>query len=92
MIEKTGCLITADGSEDEKIQPEGLPEYRVPPPSILDPDTGTTAAPIPQAVSVEQENDDENDDDFEGDDIGGDAEIVVDETVASDGWIFDLFQ
>ena len=28
----TGCLITADGSEDEKIKPEGLPNYRVPPP------------------------------------------------------------
>lgn len=30
--EKTGCLITADGSEDDKITPEGLPSYRVPPP------------------------------------------------------------
>ena len=28
---KTGCLITADGSEDAKITPEGLADYRVPP-------------------------------------------------------------
>ena len=30
--EKTGCLITADGSEDAKITPEGLADYKVPPP------------------------------------------------------------
>ena len=28
---KTGCLITADGSEDAKITPEGLADYKVPP-------------------------------------------------------------
>ena len=27
---KTGCLITADGSEDAKITPEGLADYHVP--------------------------------------------------------------
>ena len=30
--EKTGCLITADGSEDAKITPEGLADFKVPPP------------------------------------------------------------
>ena len=30
---KTGCLITADESNDDKIAPEGLPNYQVPPPS-----------------------------------------------------------
>ena len=30
--EKTGCLMTADGSHDEKIKPEGLPNYQVKPP------------------------------------------------------------
>ena len=30
--EKTGCLIIADGSKDDKITLEGLPSYRVPPP------------------------------------------------------------
>ena len=34
-FEKTGCLITADGSEDSKIQPEGLGKYLVPPSSII---------------------------------------------------------
>ena len=31
-FERTGCLITADGSEDEKIMPEGMPDYVVPRP------------------------------------------------------------
>ena len=31
-FEKTGCLITADGSEDEKIQTEGMLGYIVLPP------------------------------------------------------------
>ena len=30
-FEKTGSLITVDGSEDDKINPEGLPNYVVPP-------------------------------------------------------------
>ena len=29
-FEKTGCLITADGSNDSKIKPEGLHDYVVP--------------------------------------------------------------
>ena len=29
---KTGCLITVDGSDDDKIKPEGLPDYKVPAP------------------------------------------------------------
>ena len=29
---KTGCLTTPDGSNDDKIAPEGLQSYQVPPP------------------------------------------------------------
>ena len=29
MFEKTGCLITADGSDNDKIKPEERPEYQV---------------------------------------------------------------
>ena len=35
--QETGCLITADGSEDDIIQPEDLLYYTVPPPSIVAP-------------------------------------------------------
>ena len=27
---KTGCLMTADGSEDDQVHPEGLPDYKMP--------------------------------------------------------------
>ena len=33
----TGCFMTADGLEDFLIKPEGLDNYSVPPPSIIDP-------------------------------------------------------
>jgi len=46
--QKTGCLMTADGSEDSKILPEGLEEYSVPPPSILEP-----AQPAPITIHPE---------------------------------------
>ena len=55
---------TADGSEDEKINPEGLPDYKVPPPIQLDPST------TPAAPSMVPEKDSETEevvfDDFEG--------------------------
>lgn len=45
---KTGCLITADGSEDDKICPEGLPNYQVPPPLEFLP--ATTMRPEPNSA------------------------------------------
>ena len=33
--QKTGCLMTADGSEDGLIKPEGLKSYIVPPPFLI---------------------------------------------------------
>ena len=37
MWQKTGCLTTADRSEDQLIKPEGLKNYVVPPPAYLPP-------------------------------------------------------
>ena len=31
-LERTGCLLTADGSVDDKVKPEGMSAYVVPPP------------------------------------------------------------
>ena len=54
--ETTGCLITADGSDDDKISPEGLPMYKVPPP--IDYIPATEALPtINQALGDEDEID-----------------------------------
>ena len=61
---KTETLITADGSDDDKIQPEGLPNYNVQPPSVID----ASSAPPVSGSSNEEEHDPEKTvaDDFEG--------------------------
>ncbi|XP_065642725.1 uncharacterized protein LOC136074348 [Hydra vulgaris] len=47
---KTGCLNTPDGSEDDKINPEGMPAYAVPPPVNIDNPVEITETPIPDEV------------------------------------------
>ena len=40
-------MITGDDSEDDKINPEGLPDYKLlPPPIMLDPSTAPPASSI----------------------------------------------
>jgi len=36
---KTGCMLTSDGSEDDLVKPEGLNDYKVPPPTLCDPNS-----------------------------------------------------
>ena len=57
-------MITADGSDDDKIQPEGLPNYNFQPPSVID----VSPTPPISGSSNERENDPEETvaDDFEG--------------------------
>ena len=64
LFEKTRTLITADGSDDDNIQPEGLPNYNVQPPSVID----ASPAPRVSGSSNEKEDDPEETvaDDFEG--------------------------
>lgn len=45
MLEKTGCLITADGSGDDKIKPEGLDDYKVLPPITSLPPSNSSPTP-----------------------------------------------
>ena len=54
---KTGCLITADGSEDEKIQPESLKEYKVQLPMPMKP---AQAPPISNYVDPMDEESETN--------------------------------
>ena len=58
---RTGCLITADGSDDDKIKPEGLPDYI--PPKVLrhsgpEEEIGETPEPAedPDDVNEQEEN------------------------------------
>ena len=56
LFEKTGCLITADGSDDHKINPEGLQDYKVPPPILLDASTYSPKALPPPEITAEDED------------------------------------
>ena len=53
-VGKTRCFITADDSEDEKIQPEGLKEHKVQPPMPMKP---MQAPPVSNSVDpMDEEN------------------------------------
>ena len=52
-MQKTGCLIAADGSEDSEIQPEGLPNYVVPPVSFASSLSGPLERTLPDPMSEE---------------------------------------
>ena len=71
-----------------KIQPEELPNYTVPPPILLDPDTTLASAPVPPEAL--EERDDMIYDDFEGGKEGRDVQVTIDNEVDEDRWIFDL--
>ena len=60
--QKTGCLMTADGTDDDRVQPEGLADYKLPPPLLLlDP---ATAQPSTNTVTpADKEPDDVDYDD-----------------------------
>ena len=88
MLEKTGCLVTADGSEDKKIQPEGLSNYTVPPPIALDFETTLASATAPPETL--EKRGDMIYDDFEGDEEGRDVQLTIGKEVDEDRWIFDL--
>ena len=55
MFEKTGCLITADGTDDEKITPEGISSYKVAPPSMIDAISSFPTSNEVEADHAEQE-------------------------------------
>ena len=75
--QKTGCLMTTDGSDDKLNQPEGLSDYLVPPPSILDPAPQPAATNTPSpAIVIDDDQEDVQmtfeDELIEGDDTADD--------------------
>ena len=88
LFQQTGCLLTTGGSEDHLVQPEGLPNYQVPPTLLLQP---TSAGPEPN-ISTENDNDGDNDDDdVAGVDSGDEFDDMIVEDGDNDGNIFDIF-
>ena len=73
-------MINADGSEDNKINPKDLPDYKVPPPILLD----LSTAPVELSSVPVHDSEVEEDvfDDFDGDDEMDDKEIVRDDELS----------
>lgn len=84
--QKTGCLITANGEDDNLIKPEGLPAYSVPPPLLLDPaEQSPTGNKAPTEVREQQDEIVEA--------ISDETELLDNEEVEDDddrGNIFDI--
>ena len=81
-FEKTGCLITADGSGDNKISPEGLTNYVIPPP--LPVNISIEMEPVIPVPAEEVPDVDATDDTDELDDIETSEEridLAVDRTI-----------
>lgn len=72
VFRKTRTLITADGSDDW-IKPEGLPNYKILPLSVLDPQPAAPSSS--ESHNFEQEEQHELADDFEGEEKN--FEIVI---------------
>ena len=53
-FQKTGCLIISNGSDDKFIQPEGLLNYVVAPPSPLEPSSGAPVTGNDAATETEK--------------------------------------
>ena len=78
-----GCLLTADGSEDNLVKPEGLSEYIVPAPLIVDASVSQPEENRDQAVPAEVDPDsiepdmviDENEEIFAPDEEEGERNL-----------------
>ena len=55
-FKRIGCLLTADGSRDHLVQPEGLPNYRVPPSSIIEPSPQYPVSSNTEGVTREKDD------------------------------------
>ena len=88
---RTGCLLTADGSDDNLVKPEGLDGYEVPPPSFCDPNSSTPSSNNPPEIQIINDEQEANawlpeDELVEPDDAEADEERIFD---IIDGFLLD---
>ena len=73
-------MINADGSEDNKINPKDLPDYKVTPPILLD--LSTAPVELSSVPGHDREVEENVFDDFDGDDEMDDKETVRDDELS----------
>ena len=91
LFEKTGCLLTVDGSEDHLVTPEGLTNYTCPAPTQLPPSNNDPRSN--RSESVEEDDSVEIEevpiiDEFENDE---EVELFEASEQIDDGNVFDFF-
>ena len=59
-FDKTGCLITADGAEDSKVEPDSLTRYTIPPSLQVVSSDQAMQCPIPESKAEEPSEDSES--------------------------------
>ena len=77
LFQKTGCLLTTDGTDDDLVQPEGLQNYNVPPPTMIDPSDNLALSSQPEQSLQDDdiEEDDNSLEEMEVDEGDGDRNI-----------------
>lgn len=89
MFEKTGYLLTVDGSGGHLVQLQGLRNYHVPPPTIIGPTSHFIISSVPEAEIIDVVYECHHD-------IEGDEEenyMLVEEKIETDDAnIFEIFE
>ena len=93
LFQKTGCLVTADGSDDDKVQPGDLKDNQVPPLAIIVP-SFTNPVTIPVESASSENTNDEIDEaiEFEEEEnmivVGTESEVTTQNNDGEDGWMY----
>ena len=97
LFQKTGCLVTADGSDDDKVQPGDLKDNQVPPLAIIVP-SFTNPVTIPVESASSENTNDEIDEaiEFEEEEnmivVGTESEDTTQNNDGEDGWVHNYLE
>ena len=93
LFQKNGYLLTANGSDDGKVQPEDLKDYQVLPPAIIDlSSTNPETIPVESASSESAHNEIDEAIKFDEEEnmilVGTEIEDTTQNKDGEDGWVF----
>ena len=97
LFQKTGCLVTANASDDDKVQPRDLKENQVPPLAIIGP-SSTSPVTIPVESTGSENTNDEIDEaiEFEEEEnmivVGTESEDTTQNNDGEDGWVHNYLE
>ena len=97
LFQKTGCLVTADGSDDNKVQPGDLKDNQVTPLAIIGPSSTNPVTISVENASSENTNDEIDEAiEFEGEKnmivVGTESEDTTQNNHGEDGWVHNYLE